>query len=190
MLARLRRPLPPSERIGPPECPILNRWILIGGATGSAGSSLKLMLHHFLPNRDDRDMHDHPRPFWTFVLWGSYENLVPCTGRLCNEGIVGFIMRPPELCTICGGDGFIVGEHMKRGVLRYRPATHAHRTRVGPEGCWTLVLMGPLRRPWGFWREGKWWPWREYEQRFGFGMRCEDVDVEYDGHRTHTVSPR
>jgi hypothetical protein len=190
-----RRPFPPAEQIGPPECPILNRWTLIGGATGSASSSLKLMVHHFLPNRDDRDVHDHPRPFLTLVLWGGYDDLVPCpdcdgSGYGDPEYVEGTNVPLLHGCPICRGEGVVVGDRMRPGMLKRRLAHHRHRTRVGEGGCWTLVLMGPLRRPWGFWREGKWWPWREYEDRFGFGMRCEDVDVEYDGHATKTVSPR
>ncbi len=50
-------------------------------------------------------------------------------------------------------------------------------------GCWTLVLMGPVRRRWGFWRDGRWWFWRDYERVFGFGMRCEPTDTSDDGLR-------
>lgn len=172
-----------KEVIGAPECPILHRWTLLetgrmvpdpGIPSRKIHSGPKLMVHHFLANADDRDVHDHPRPFWTFVLWGSYDDYVPCprcdgTG-VCSHPSWHFV----RICTRCDGRTVVVGERMRRGMLRRRPAHHRHRTRVGPHGCWTVVLMGPIRRRWGFWRDGHWWFWRDYEDRFGFGMRCED----------------
>lgn len=158
------------EIIGPPACPIMHRWTLfVWEHRERANRGFKLLLHHFLPNADDRDTHDHPRSFVTIVLRGSYEDLVPC--RPPSDGGCGG--TGTWECPFCDGDGLEVGERMRSGMIRFRSATHTHRTRVGPEGCWTLVIMGPLRRPWGFWRLGRWWPWREYEERFGFGMRCE-----------------
>jgi hypothetical protein len=117
----------------------MHRWTLINTRFG------KLLLHHFLPNADDRAEHDHPSSFFTLVLAGGYSDLSP-------EGV----------------------DRMRPGSLRFRPAEHRHKTKVGPKGCWTLVLMGPKRRAWGFWKEGRWWPWREHERRFGFGMRCPE----------------
>ena len=154
------------ETIGPPECPILTRWTLLSTRLG------KLMLHRFHPNADDRAVHDHPAPFWTFVLRGFYDDMRPC--EIClGEGF--------ELggsCDRCSGLGVVLNEQMSAGTLRFRPAVHPHRTRVGPEGCWTIVLMGPKVREWGFWRGPQWLPWREHERRFGFGMRCPDRDRE------------
>lgn len=128
------------ETIGPPECPIMHRWTLVKTRLG------KVLLHHFLPNADDRAEHDHPSSFVTVVLAGGYVDYA--------DG------RP--------------NDRLHAGSVRFRPAEHTHRTRVGPRGCWTLVLMGPKRREWGFWKDGIWWPWREHERRFGFGMRCPE----------------
>jgi hypothetical protein len=165
VIAWLRNP----EVIGPPDCPILHRWTLLdlGPRVG------KLMVHHFLPNADDRDVHDHPRPFWTYIVRGGYDDLVPCEcAGTAWEGCAGCVGRG-------GLPGLRIGDRMRGGMLRRRPAEHAHRTRVGPRGCWTIVVMGPLQRRWGFWRRGKWWFWRDYEAEFGFAMRCEDLDKEY-----------
>lgn len=200
---RVRRWLPSRELIGPPECPILNRWTLFPwGSHGHSDRNLKLMLHHFLPSRDDRDVHDHPRSFLTIVLRGGYDDLIPCptcSGSLRTDDSEllrsGAFARAEAWmpCPICwdgkreGPQGFVVGDRMRPGMVRYRPAEHRHRTRVGPKGCWTLVVMGPLARAWGFWREGQFWKWAEYERRFGFGMRCEDVDVAYDEHSSRST---
>ncbi|MCA1571174.1 MAG: hypothetical protein LC798_12825 [Chloroflexi bacterium] len=163
------------EVIGPPECPILIRW------TVANLRFTKLLVHRFLPNADDRDVHDHPRAFVTVVLRGGYDDLVPCS-HCDGTGMVSY----PDMRISCGtcGDvreappGLVVGDRMCRGTIRYRPAEHRHRTRVGPNGCWTLVAMGPLVRAWGFWKDGRWLDWQAHERRYGFGMRCGD---EQDG---------
>lgn len=179
------------EVIGPDECPIMHRWTLLdlGQRIG------KLLVHHFLPNADDRAVHDHPRPFVTLVLRGGYEDLVPCTYPGCGgDGALRVTLpHPPDAtreerrqlkrvtyppCPRCahvpGSRGLMVGDRMHSGSVRYRPAEHQHRTRVGPDGCWTVVVMGPLARACGFIVDGEWMPWREHERRFGFGMRCGD----------------
>jgi hypothetical protein len=135
------------ETIGPTECPIMIRWTLLSTRWG------KLMVHRFLPNADDRATHDHPSAFWTLVLRGSYDDMAPCetcesSGRvqhigdpLTGDWIKG--VRKSGPCPECDGDCVVARERMRPGMLRFRPATHAHRTRVGPNGCWTVVLMGP-----------------------------------------------
>lgn len=108
----------------------------------------KVLWHVFLPDASDHDCHDHPRPFITIALRGGYDDVQP-------DGTVDRVRAP---------------------AVRYRPASHAHITRVGPLGCTTLCLMGPVRREWGFWREGRWWEWRSYERMFGLNFRCERDD--------------
>jgi hypothetical protein len=127
----------------------------------------KLMVHHFLPNVEERDFHDHPRSFWTFVLRGRYFDLVPC--RRCAADRVGY--AHPH-CPRCFGRGVELGETMTAGIFRFRAATHRHITQAGREGAWTLVWMLPLERKWGFWHNGEFLPWRAYKKRFGFGMQC------------------
>lgn len=156
-----------KEVIGADDCPLMHRWTL----PLTLGGRVKVLLHHFLPNADDRDVHDHPRPFVTLVLKGGYDNLVPCPRCRRRQERDGINLG----CAHCFHEnGLVVGDHMTQGTVRFRAARHAHRTRVGPNGAWTLVLMGPLQRPWGFWRGRHWWGWREYEERFGLSMRCED----------------
>jgi hypothetical protein len=69
-------------------------------------------------------------------------------------------------------DGTI--DRVRAPTLRFRRAEHAHITHVGPKGATTLVVMGPLRREWGFWHGGKWFEWKTYERRFGLNWRCDD----------------
>ncbi len=171
---------PHSEHIGNPECPILRRWTLAGwnpeGRTG-----FRLYLHHFFSKSDDRDVHDHPCAFFTFCFFGSYEDFQPCedcagTGRIrggpwCREK--GVIIVPFVACRDCYGIGSIRQDRVRFGSFRYRPAEHTHRTKSGRFGTWTLVLMLPKSRTWGFWRDGRWWSAADYEDEFGPAMRCE-----------------
>jgi len=176
------------EVIGAPDCPLIHRWTLKPWADRKRpGDSerWKLMLHHFLSNADDRDVHDHPRGFVTLVLWGRYDDWVPCAtcqGSGVFRATLGWSDGKPsewalEPCAFCDGHGLRIGDRMRPGMLRHRPASHAHRTKVGPKGCWTLVVMGPASRKWGFWREGRWWFWKDYEAEFGFAMRCDTDDL-------------
>lgn len=161
------------EFIGAADCPLMERWTL----WESKRLDCKLLVHHFLPNAADPDCHDHPRPFITLVLRGRYDDVVPCD--LCN-GTGDDWTSPGEMlpCGRCGGWGKVIGETMHAGSLRRRAAGHAHLTRTGDEGAWTVVLMGPKRRKWGFLRAGRWWPFRRYEERFGFHMRCDTESGE------------
>lgn len=165
-----------AEVIGPPDCPIMLRWTLVKLC------GRKLMVHHFLPNADDRACHDHPSPFITMVLRGWYDDMAPCplcsgAGTKINlpldlDGLRTYEAARVERCQQCSGTTVVLRERMSAGAIRYRRAEHVHRTKVGPRGCWTVVLMGRKQRRWGFWHEGRWWFWREFERRFGFGMRC------------------
>lgn len=106
--------------------------------------SFKVLLHEFFPNASDEAHHDHPRSFLTFVYQGGYDDLQP--------------------------DGNV--DHVYAPAIRYRRAEHAHITKVGPDGAKTLVIMGRLRREWGFIRDGKWYEWRRFERLFGLNWRC------------------
>lgn len=170
------------EQVGPPMCPIMLRWTLFG----STGDGWRLVLHRFPPYSDDRDPHDHPCRFWTLVLAGGYDDLVPVAQEwfYCQTCGDHFETKLDAKAHLVGtrwhavtrdhaAVGLIVGDRMRRGSFRYRPAEHRHRTRAGSGGCWSLVLMAPKSREWGFWRGRRWLFWKDYEREFGFGMRCE-----------------
>lgn len=110
-----------------------------------ANRHFKVLVHHFLPGGEELDAHDHPRGFVTVVLRGHY----------LDETASGT-------------------EVMRAGVIRHRRAEHAHRTVPGPDGAWTIVVMGPPRREWGFWRYGQWWHWRTWERRFEGTFGCPE----------------
>lgn len=169
------------EVIGQKDCPLLYRWTLIkfGSMVDPTDdrqrhSRGKLMLHHFLPESRDRDIHSHPWGFVTIVLRGWYDDISLCdlcegTGRFKNPNLNGEWIK----CGKCGGSGNGRTERMKPGMVRYRPTSHKHKTISGPNGCWTIVITGPIRQMWGFFRNGEWLPWREYEDKYGHGFKCD-----------------
>jgi hypothetical protein len=190
MLNRMRDFIARPVVIGPDECPILHRWPVVNGAAGTQASQgvkplialpgrlgrFSIKLHHFLPNADDRDVHDHPWAFWTFVLRGSYDDMKECPvceGKGEELRFAGRWDGGLVPCRTCNGERVVLRERMMPGKLRFRPAEHNHRTRVGPNGCWTIVVTGDRVRQWGFWRLGRFWTHKQYEDEFGVGMRCE-----------------
>lgn len=115
--------------------PYLLRWYII-----PRNRHLNVYLHKFLRSDDDRALHDHPWPFWSFIL---------------NRPYLEYTMQGPN-------------PHVrKRFSLAYRPTNWRHRVDlqwciVHPDGMhkagkyvqppvWTIVVTGPKCRTWGFW---------------------------------------
>lgn len=103
---------------------------------------VSLYLHHIHREDRERDPHDHPWAwFWSLVLCGAY-----------SEAYY------PD----------------KADHLRCRTRTHLRFSlhRVGREAAhlisavhgplWTLVLTGPDKGTWGFYRQGQYVNWRDY----------------------------
>lgn len=120
---------------GAGQCPTyLERWTLVNRL------GLGIYLHHFLADDWALDPHDHPRRFISIGLRGWYwEDVYDHEGRLMNS--------TQYVAPWC----------------RSFPADHVHRIRAQESAnCWTLVLVMPKSRDWGFIRDGKWMPFREY----------------------------
>jgi hypothetical protein len=83
---------------------------------------ISVRIHHWTGPDDDRAFHDHPWWFLTFVVRGSYTDKNPA------------------------GD-----DHLRAPAIRFRPALHRHTVVPDPGGAWTVLLTGPIIRPWGFW---------------------------------------
>jgi hypothetical protein len=66
-LARLERRRAPDFKVGGAENPYLLRWWLI-----PRNPILNIYLHKFLRDDDDRALHDHPWPWCSILLSGSY----------------------------------------------------------------------------------------------------------------------
>ncbi len=99
----------------------------------SGGDRLRVYVHKFVADDWSRDLHDHPKRFISIGLWGSYIEETPQGER---------VYRAPWIRTF--------------------PAEHVHRLRLRSRVCWTLVITLRAVRPWGFYHEGAWVPWREY----------------------------
>lgn len=122
-------------------------------AAWAGGLLPNLYLHHFLRDDDDRALHDHPSWAASLILDSSYiEHTIDAGG----------IHRHREY---------------RAGALRLLPIRHAHRIELPTakrweQGtgvvrtaipCWTLFLMGPTVRAWGFHCPQRGWvPWQEF----------------------------
>ena len=117
----------------------LHRWELF-----RLGRFAAVYLHHFVGDDWSRDVHDHPKRFVSIGLAGKYVE------ETAKDGIV------------------TVSRLYEAPWIRTFPATHRHRLRL-PAGhtCWTLVIVGPAVREWGFYEGATWVPWREYVGRHG-----------------------
>lgn len=121
----------------------LTRWVLWGQRFGDDKRG-KVFLHHFHRGDAEPYCHDHPWPFWSFILWGGYWEDVPSVDPF----------RPGEMVRTWYGP---------LRLLR-RPAEWRHKV-VLPEGrtCWTLIWCGHKERSWGFWcSSGVWINWRQH----------------------------
>lgn len=163
MFSRRRERKKRWELIGPPSCPNLYRWTIFSCRL------VKLMVNRFVAGSSDPDPHDHPSSFLTIVLTGGYDDISPC--QSCDGD--GVLLPDDAPCKACGATGTVV-DKVLAPTVRYRPADHAHVTKVGPDGATTVCIMGPKRRDWGFFRDGLWWRWKDYEREFGLDFRCDD----------------
>ena len=125
----------PHQIIGSGERTYLRRWFLI-----PANRWCNIYWHRF-EGSDEPVPHDHPWPFASIVLYGSYIE-VSSDGRRKR--------RVP-------------------GRLAVRRATYRHYIVLEDDDgtqrpCTTLVITGPHRRDWGFWcAEDRFIPWQEFD---------------------------
>lgn len=116
-------------------CPVyLERWVILDRWKHG------VYLHHFIGDDWAVDPHDHPRKFISVGLKGWYfEDVFNADGTL--------------------------RETLKFTAPWFRsfPAEHLHRVRAAECGdCWTLVIVLPKTRRWGFVQDGIWIPFKEY----------------------------
>ena len=122
----------------------LRRWWLI-----PRNPVFNIYLHQFLRDDDDRALHDHPWPWVSFLLGGSY-----IEHTIARGGIHHRQTRHP-------------------GSLKVSGPRRAHRiellpfTSVSGESfllpCWTIFITGPRLRGWGFHcPERGWVPWQRF----------------------------
>lgn len=111
----------------------MRRWPLI------TTPWFEVKLHHILLPDGERELHDHPWSFLSFVLRGWYleeSQTYPSARKRIN--LIRWINR--------------------------KSAIELHRiAQVPPKGVWTLVFCGRRVREWGFsFPGGRWQKWDEY----------------------------
>jgi hypothetical protein len=137
----------PHIIIGEGPDPYLYRWFVI-----PRNRFLNVYLHKFLRSDDDRALHDHPWPFFSWLLKGEY---------------LEYAGTPPN------------PHPRRRWSVAYRPAKWLHRValvcRFNPDGtygeqpAWTLIVTGPKIRDWGFLCPKGWVHWEVFDSNNGCG---------------------
>lgn len=90
-----------------------------------------IFIHRFLLS-DLSDLHDHPFPYFTFILKGGYWEWIPIYNELSQ------ITGETKVWRGCGH-------------FRFCKANSYHRVEIEPDvDCWTLFMPGPQIREWGF----------------------------------------
>lgn len=111
------------------------------------------------------DLHDHPWPFVSCVLWGGYDeartrrDLAPMLARAADRG------HPYLRCVV-----------RRRRWLTFgsTPLSFCHRiTQLHRVPTWTLVVRGRKVRRWGFFLPAGWMDWEEYDNT----VRAERRDM-------------
>lgn len=101
-------------------------------------------LHHIVRPDADKDPHDHPWPFGSLVLRGGYqEQFHPIPNVHINTFRV---------------------QRWSRWSWHRMGTETAHRITHVLGDTWTLVFVGRRRRTWGFFKDGTWFSWDEYEE--------------------------
>jgi hypothetical protein len=131
------------------DVPLLSRWKIL------ITPSFRLYLHNFHRSDEDRELHDHPWPFISFIISNGYVEVRPTAEA--RKAILA--RRNPG----------IVDESMQErkrygaGSLLYRPAGWAHRIElVDGRPSWSLVLALKKTKSWGFFTDNGWIPWRQW----------------------------
>jgi hypothetical protein len=103
----------------------LTRYFIINNDT------FAIYLHHFHKSDEGTELHDHPRSFFSLILWGGYWE-----HRFFLETDSGILTYKKWI-----GPGRFI----------FRQAETLHRVEL-PKGksCWTLVFLLPRYKRWGF----------------------------------------
>lgn len=132
----------PFMRIMKDDDPYLDRWFLTS-KTHDRHQARRwmpgLLLHHIHRPDVDRFPHDHPWWFLGIVLNGGY-----LESRYDNTGIFTHQVK------------------RRRFSMGFRRASSLHDIAELHGDTWTLILVGPKRRKWGFMTDQGWLPWEDY----------------------------
>lgn len=102
----------------------------------------------------DRDPHDHPWTFWSFVLSGGYEEIV----------FEDLQYLPGLRSPLCAER--IYNRRWLKWSWHRMNTNAAHKILSVQPKTKTLVFTGPRVREWGFWTQDRWIPWKPYVQKY------------------------
>ncbi|MDZ7732224.1 MAG: hypothetical protein U5R31_03150 [Acidimicrobiia bacterium] len=106
-----------------------------------------IYLHRIDSPDPGNDLHDHPWPFVSIVLRGSYTEVVADARTLWHRHV-------PSNSWV---------RHHVAPTVRALGLTRAHRIVGAEPGTWTLVLRGRRSREWGFYTPRGWVPWWRHD---------------------------
>ena len=145
--------------IGGKEDPYMRRWYVI-----PRNPVFNIYFHEILKDDNDEALHDHPWINMSWILKGSYWEVLFTTSPRKNWPL-------PDLYAV----------HCPTGFIGFRRAKKAHRLMLNirngvPVPCYSLFITGPKLRNWGFYcsypsGSMRWVPW----QKFTAGDRGELV---------------
>lgn len=139
---------PPDYVIGGADDPYLLRWWFI-----PRNKWFNIYFHHFMRSDTDEALHDHPWNNVSFVLDGSYNEMMPA-----------FPDKWPE-------DRTMILKRRWPGDIVKRKATDPHAIILsklfgGKESpVMSIFFTGPLLREWGFWCKQGWRHWKDFVVR-------------------------
>lgn len=109
---------------------------------------VSLYLHKIIRSDSTRDYHDHPWPFAHIILEGGYWEETPIRTRLKFPGAIAFRRA----------------NYSHRLELLTDIKHHNLTGQIKELETWTLVLIGPKQREWGFIGRmtGCWVKWDNY----------------------------
>lgn len=114
---------------------------------------------HIFHRSDADELHDHPWPFVSIILWRGYIEETPTQHKSDGDlGLVDFEKR----------HHFTKRKRVWSGMILFRPATHVHRVElVDEKPAVTLVFFGVRCRSWGFFTRRGWQVFSDYFKERG-----------------------
>lgn len=103
-----------------------------------------IFIHAIRGTDPDPDLHDHPRDFLSFLVWGRYVEEIGDGWKRCAVPV---------------------------GWFNFKRARVAHRiVQLSCRTVWTIVIGGARRREWGFQTRNGWVHWKQYKEEHGSGV--------------------
>lgn len=114
-----------------------------------------IYIHHIETPDPGTWLHDHPWTFWSYIISGGYHEEY---NEISERGDERYIIAPTDT------DRQNRGRYWKKHTLHHITLGTAHRiTHVQPNTK-TIILKGPIRRPWGFYTNTGWEDARYYTE--------------------------